>query len=112
MCSPTASVTGAPGALEFVRDLRAARRGADHQDAAVGELAGIAVLLRRERRDRGAARCAAKAGTRAMLQAPDASTSVRHRQSPWSVRTRYPAPSRRTEVTVVWVRTGAAIAFA
>ena len=55
---------------------------------------------------------AAKAGIRAMLQAPEAMTTVRQCQSPRSVRTRYPAPSLRTEVTVVWVRTGAAIDFA
>jgi hypothetical protein len=40
------------GAVDFVRDLRAARRCADNHDAAVGEPAGIAVLLRRELRDR------------------------------------------------------------
>jgi hypothetical protein len=47
-----------------------------------------------------------------MLQAPDAMTSVRHRQSPWSVRTRYPASVPRIDTTVVWVCTGAAIALA
>ena len=54
----------------------------------------------------------AKACRRAMLHAPEASTRVRQRQSPRSVRTRYPSASLRTAVTFVCVRTGAAIAFA
>ncbi len=40
-------------AVDLVGDLGAARRCADDQDAAVGELVGIAVLLGRERGDRG-----------------------------------------------------------
>src|SRR5258708_21122715 len=54
----------------------------------------------------------AKVGTRAILHAPEASTIARHRQSPSSVRTRYPASVLRTDATVVWVLSGAAIAFA
>ena len=38
-----------------------------------------------------------------MLNAPEAMTSVRHDQSPWSVRTKYPVSVRRTDVTVVRV---------
>ena len=90
MCSPTDKRDRAARALDFVRDLGAARRSADDQDAAVGELAGIAVLLRRQRARSTRGTRSAKAGTPAMLQAPEASTTVRHRQSPWSVRTRYP----------------------
>jgi hypothetical protein len=55
---------------------------------------------------------AAKPGIRATLHAPEASTTVRQRQSPRFVRTRYPASALRTDVTVVWVLTGAVIAFA
>ncbi len=56
---------------------------------------------------------AAKAGTRAALHAPVASTTVRHRQSPWSVATPDSRHRRAgTEVTAVWVRTGAATAAA
>ena len=51
----------------------------------------------------------AKAGTRGMLHAPEASTMVLQRQSPRSVRMRYPAPSLRTDVTFVCVLTGAEI---
>jgi len=54
----------------------------------------------------------ANAGTRAMLCAPDARTSVRHRQSLRSVCTKYPSSVLRTDVTVVWVCSGAEIAFA
>jgi hypothetical protein len=54
----------------------------------------------------------ATTGRRAMLHAPDASTTVRHRHSPQSVRTKNPAPSLLTDVTVVWVLTGAEIALA
>src|SRR5882672_8646379 len=54
----------------------------------------------------------AKVGSRATLHAPEASTTARHRQSPRSVRTRYPASVLRTEVTVVLVRSGARMAFA
>src|SRR3954454_12444923 len=42
-----------------------------------------------------------KAGIREMLHAREASTNALHRQSPRSVRTRYPVPVLRTDVTVV-----------
>ena len=54
----------------------------------------------------------ANAGTRGMLNAPDASTTVRQSHTPWSVVTRYPPSVRRTDVTVVPVCTGASISFA
>jgi hypothetical protein len=41
------------------------------------------------------------------LQAPLATTTVRHRISPWFVVTRYPSSVRLTDVTSVPVRTGA-----
>ena len=44
-----------------------------------------------------------------MLHDPDASTTVRQSQSPLSVVIRYPASALRTDVTVVWVCTGAEI---
>jgi len=54
----------------------------------------------------------ANLGTSATLHAPEATTTARHSQSPWSVRTRYPVSVLRTDVTVVWVSTGAEIALA
>ena len=74
-CSPTASVTGAPGALDLVGELHAGGRRADDQHAAVVELAGVAVLHRRQRRDRRAAAPARKRARWAMLHAPVASTT-------------------------------------
>jgi hypothetical protein len=50
----------------------------------------------------------ASAGTAGIVAAPLASTTVGARQMPWSVRTTYPPPAARTEVTVVPVSTGAA----
>jgi len=57
-------------------------------------------------------RASAIGGTRGMLHAPVAITTVGACQSPRSVVTRYPASLRLTEVTVVWVWTGAEIASA
>src|SRR5262245_15224107 len=54
----------------------------------------------------------AKAGIQEMLPPPEARTTARHRQSPCSVRTRYPDSVLRTDVTVVWVCNGAEIALA
>ena len=54
----------------------------------------------------------ANAGTAGTVAAPHASTTVGARQLPWSVRTTYPTPAARTEVTVVPVSTGAADASA
>ena len=54
----------------------------------------------------------ASAGTAGTVAAPQASTTVGARQVPWSVRTTYPPPAARTEVTVVPVSTGAADALA
>ena len=54
----------------------------------------------------------ARAGTRGILHAPEASTTVWQRHAPWSVTTTYPESAWRTEVTVVSVRTGAEIARA
>jgi hypothetical protein len=54
----------------------------------------------------------ATAGTAGSAAAPQASTTVRVRQLPWSVCTTYPAWAARTEVTVVPVSTGAADASA
>ena len=84
MCSPTAKSHRPARAVDLVGDLRAARRCAHHQDAAVGKLTGIAILLRGQASRSSGGTRSAKAGTPAMLQAPDASTSVRHRQSPRS----------------------------
>ena len=80
-----------PRALDLVRDLGAARRRPHDQDAAVGELARDC-----DRTERvsvatdGGTRLGKARASAAMLQAPEASTTVRHRQSPRSVRTRYP----------------------
>ena len=54
----------------------------------------------------------ASAGTAGTVAAPQASTTVGARQVPWSVRTTYPPPAARTEVTVIPVSTGAADASA
>jgi hypothetical protein len=54
----------------------------------------------------------ASAGTAGTVAAPLASTTVGACQMPWSVRTTYPPPAARTEVTVVPVSTGAADASA
>jgi hypothetical protein len=49
----------------------------------------------------------ASGGTAGSVAAPQASTTVGARQVPWSVRTTYPPPAARTEVTVVPASTGA-----
>lgn len=52
------------------------------------------------------------AGTFASLQAPEATTTVRASQFPWSVRTSNPSSAGFTEVTLVSLRTGASVAVA
>ena len=98
-----------PRTLELLGDLGAARRGAHDQHAAVGDLGGIAVRLRRELGDRrgdadgevGDARDVARA--RSQHDGPAAPVAV-VRAAP---NTRSHRP--RTEVTLVWVLTGAEI---
>ena len=55
---------------------------------------------------------ALSAGTEGRLQAPLAMTTVRQANSPRLVLTWYPSSVRRTDVTVVLVRTGARLAAA
>jgi hypothetical protein len=52
------------------------------------------------------------AGTTGTLKAPLATTTARHCHAPSFVATRYPSACVSTEVTVVFVRTGAAMAAA
>ena len=47
-----------------------------------------------------------------MVAPPAATTTVRARHVSWSVSTTYPSSARRTAVTVVFARTGAAVSFA
>ena len=55
---------------------------------------------------------ACSAGTLATVLAPGASTTDRACQQSWSVCTTYPRSVCRTDVTVVFARTGAAFSFA
>ena len=101
-----------PRALQLVRDLGAARRSAHDQHAAVGDLIRIAIGLRRQRGDRrrhavGEARARARCCTRPRPARRSGTASRRGRCARG-----IPAPSLRTEVTVVWVRTGAEIDLA
>ena len=89
-------------AVNFIGELGSGRGRADDQHAAVLKLTGIAIVLSCQRGDRGW-HAVGNAGTRATLQAPVASTMVRHRQSPLSVRTTKPPSEADTEVTVVLV---------
>ena len=75
-------------ALDFVGDLGAARRRAHHQHAAVGELAGIAVLLRGQAWRSTAARARRRRACRRCCRRPTPARRLRHCQSPRSVRTR------------------------
>ena len=101
----------APRALKLVCDLGAARGSAHDQDAAVGDLVRIAIRLRGQRRDRwrhagGEARHArdvARARGQHDGVAPPVAAVRAHEIS---------RAALRTEVTVVWVRTGAEIDFA
>ena len=75
-------------ALDLVGDLHAGRRRADDQHPALGELVGVAVLHRRERRHRRRHGLGERRAARGTLNAPVASTTVWHCHSPWSVVTR------------------------
>ena len=88
-------------AVDLVGELDAGRRRADDEHAARLELIGVAILHRRQHRDRRPAPPRQAAGTVAMLQAPVASTTVRHRQSPRSADDAIAlVGSARTDVTV------------
>src|SRR5882724_7363166 len=100
MCSPTERVTGRPErwiSLAIwvpLADAPTTRTPPSASWAGLRYCWAVRVAI-----ERGAS--LANAGIRETLQAPEASTTDRHRQSPRSVRTRYPASVPRTDVTVV-----------
>jgi hypothetical protein len=111
MCSPTAIVTGRPerwiSSASWVPVAEAPTTRTPPWSSWSGLRYAIEVKVAMP-----AGTASARAGTRGMLQAPAASTTVRHCQSPRSVATRYPVSAARTDVTVVPVSTGAEIARA
>ena len=72
---------GPPGLVDLRGELQAGGRWADDEHAAFGQLAGVAVVERRELRDRRPAPRRARTARWARLQAPLAMTTQRQREA-------------------------------